>query len=81
MQKKVWFGLSLMGRVCEMWYVKQDKNKQVSSNKKGSPVYNKSLWWVRCVECGTLNSIKTYMTKKGASVYNNTKAAGATTHS
>ena len=41
-----------------------------------------SLLWVRCVECGTLNSINEskfhHTKKKGAPLYNvNTKAAGA----
>ena len=44
-----------------------------------------SLLWVRCVECGALNSIKTsksHVKKKGAPVYDvNTKAAGAMIHS
>ena len=44
-----------------------------------------SLLWIRCVECGALNSIKTsksHVKKKGAPVYDvNTKAAGAMIHS
>ena len=45
-----------------------------------------SLSWAKCVECGTLNSIKKskshHVKKKGAPVYYvNTKAAGAMIHS